>query len=512
VLDRIVREAARRFGDAPAFAAPAGWPLSYRQLDRLSDEAAAGLARRGLGPGDVLGLALPSTPEYLIAYAAAAKLGAITAGVNARLAPAERAAALARVEPRLVLATDELAAGLEGEVEMVSVAEDVEGVLGPLRRRSAGAVPRALPADPERPVAVVFSSGTGGAPKPAVFAGRQLEAVARIDIGLAWGTGGRTMASTSLAHVGFTTKLPWYLMTGGTMYLLDRWRAGPALELIDRVGITNLGGVPPQLALLLARPDFDEYDVGTVATIVLGGGPATPGLLREGAARFGAAISIRYSSTESGGVGTGTDFDAPAEEAWDTVGRGRGGIGVSIRDEDDHLLPAGEIGRIHLRTPAAMSGYWRDSSATAAAFAADGVLRMGDLGWLDGRGCLRVAGRADDAYLRGGYNVHPQQVEAVLAAHPGVAEVAVVGQTDPVLGEIGVAYVVPRPGRAAPDLADLRSFAGDRLAAYKLPDRLEVVDALPLTPMDKIDRSALKHADGSPWSPGPRDRGLSGNR
>jgi acyl-CoA synthetase (AMP-forming)/AMP-acid ligase II len=511
VLDRVVREAARRFGDAPAFAAAAGWPLSYRQLDRLSDEAAAGLARRGVGAGDILGLALPSTPEYIVAYVAAAKLGAITAGVNSRLAPAERSAALARVEPRLVLATEELAPA-EGEVEAVQLAEDAEGILGPLRAYGAGVVPPALAADPERPIAIVFSSGTSGAPKPASFAGRQLDEIARIDTSRSWGTGGRTMASTSFAHVGFTTKLPWYLMTGGTVYLLDRWRPGPALQLIDRVGITNLGGVPPQLALLLAQPDFDRYDASSVVTIVLGGGPATPELLRAGAARFDAVISIRYSSTESGGVGTGTDFDAPPEEAWETVGRGRGGIGVTIRDEDDRVLAPEAIGRICLRTPAAMSGYWRDASATAAAFTADGSLRMGDLGWLDGRGCLHVVGRADDAYLRGGYNVHPQQVEALLAGHPGVAEIAIVGHPDPVLGQIGVAFVVPRPDGPALDLATLRSFAAGRLASYKLPDRLQLVDALPLTAMDKIDRTALKLTDGFARPPGPGHRSVPRHR
>src|SRR5579871_3846559 len=467
VLDRVVREAARRFGDAIAFVGVDGTPLTYRQLDRLSDEGAAGLARRGIGLGDVVGLALPSILEYVVAYASAAKLGAITAGVNNRLTPAERTAALERAEPTLVI--------------------EAPGDL-PLE---LGEVPPELPDNPERPVAIVFSSGTSGAPKPALFAGRQLAAIAHIDIGSVWGTGGRTMASTSFAHVGFTTKLPWYLMTGGTVYLMDRWRPEPALQLIDRVGITSLGGVPPQLALLLAQPDFDTYDVSTVATIVLGGGPATPNLLREGASRFGAAISLRYSSTESGGVGTGTAFDAPPDEAWASVGRGRGGIEVTIRDEDDRVLDPEEIGRICLRTPAAMSGYWRDATATAAAFCADGSLRMGDLGWLDPTGCLHVAGRADDAYLRGGYNVHPQEVEAVLAGHPAVAQIAVVGRPDPVLGEIGVAFVVPRPG-PPPQLADLRAFAASQLAAYKLPDRLELVGALPLTAMDKLDRGALK--------------------
>ena len=488
MLDRVVREAARRFGDATAFVGADGTPLTYRQLDRLSDGAAAGLAQRGIGLGDVVGLTLPSTLEYIVAYSGAAKVGAITAGVNSRLAPAERATALERVTPKLVIEA-----------------------IGELPLELDEAVPE-LPDDPTRPVAIVFSSGTSGPPKPALFTNGQLTEIARIDIGLTWGAGGRTMASTSFAHVGFTTKLPWYLMTGGTVYLLDRWRPSTALELIGRAGITSLGGVPPQLALLLAQPDFDQVDVSTVATIVLGGGPATPELRREGVARFDAALSVRYSSTESGGVGTGTAFDAPESEAWDTVGRGRGGITVSVRDEDDRVLPPEEIGRICLRSAAAMTGYWHDETATATTFTDDGWLRMGDLGWLDGDGCLHVTGRADDAYLRGGYNVHPQEIEAVLAGHPAVAEVAVIGSPDRMLGEIGIAFVVVQPGASPPGLADLRQFAAERLASYKLPDRVEIVAALPLTAMDKIDRRALKQGDGTPGSPGPRDRRIERNR
>src|SRR5262249_8606715 len=163
-------------------------------------------------------------------YAAAAKVGAITAGVNSRLAPDERAAAMRRVQPTIVLATSDLE--MAGS-DVVDLADDAEGVLRSLRNEGAGPIPPKLPADPERPIAIVFSSGTSGAPKPALFAGRQLAEIARIDIGLVWGTGGRTMASTSFAHVGFTTKLPWYLMTGGTVYLVDRWRPAPALALIE---------------------------------------------------------------------------------------------------------------------------------------------------------------------------------------------------------------------------------------------------------------------------------------
>jgi acyl-CoA synthetase (AMP-forming)/AMP-acid ligase II len=138
-----------------------------------------------------------------------------------------------------------------------------------------------------------------------------------------------------------------------------------------------------------------------------------------------------------------------------------------------------------------MGGYWNDPAATAAAFTPDGSVRTGDLGWIDDRGRLHLAGRSKEMYVRGGYNVHPQEVEAVIAEHPDVAGVCVVSRPDDVMGEVGVAFVVVRSGAGSPSLESLRSFASNRLAAYKLPEELRVVDALPLTSMDKVDRRAL---------------------
>ena len=140
---------------------------------------------------------------------------------------------------------------------------------------------------------------------------------------------------------------------------------------------------------------------------------------------------------------------------------------------------------------AVMSRYWRDPAATAAAFTPDRFVRTGDLGRIDEQGRLRLAGRSKEMYVRGGYNVHPQEVEGVLAEHPSVSAVAVVARPDRVMGEVGIAFVVPPRGGTAPTLQDLRQFASARLAAYKLPEEMRVVDALPLTSMDKVDRRAL---------------------
>jgi acyl-CoA synthetase (AMP-forming)/AMP-acid ligase II len=252
--------------------------------------------------------------------------------------------------------------------------------------------------------------------------------------------------------------------------------------------MVTVAGVPTQLALMLAEDDFDAYDLDAVRFIVVGGGPVTPGLASEARARFGAALATRSSCTEAG-IGLGTAFDDPEEDAVVSVGRPHASVDLAVLDEDDEPVPAGEIGRVCLRSPAVMAGYWRDPEGTRAAFTASGHVRTGDLGWIDDRGRLRLVGRSKEMYVRGGYNVYPVEVEAVLSTHPRVQHVAVVPRPDRVMGEIGVAVVVA--DGEAPTLDELRAFAQDRLARYKLPEAVVPLDALPLTAGEKLDRRAL---------------------
>lgn len=469
-LAATVREAAKRFGERTAFVDPDGSRLSYVDLDQRSEEVAAGLVAAGLHPGDVVLLRLASDSTYVVAYAAIAKLGAIAAGVNPRLAAPEQDAVAALAGAALTLSTPEEVDGLRRP-----------GTEGPLHD------------DADRPVALVFTSGTTGQPKGALFRQRQLAAITRIDVADAWGDPGMAptsmLAGTQFAHVGFMTKLPWYLRLGTTTHVLGRWRAADALACVAEHRIPSIGGVAPQIALLL-REDLDAYDLTCVQTLIVGGSASPPALVREAKARFDAGYSIRYSSTESGGCGTGTAPDDDDEETLLTVGHPRGGIEVAIRDGDAAPLPDGEVGEVWMRSPTAMAEYYGDPEGTARSLVG-GWLRTGDLGYLDGGGRLRLAGRQSEMYIRGGYNVHPAEVEGVLADHPLVAEVVVVPRMDDVMGEVGVAVVVASDPRRPPTLADLRSFLEPRLARYKLPEAVRVLDALPLTAMQKVDRRAL---------------------
>ncbi len=474
MLARVMDEAAERFGDRTAYVTADGVPVTYAELCQRSVAAAHWLRANGVRTGDVVMLALPATVDYIALYIGAARIGAITAGVNVRLTPDERTALTTAVEPTLVV--DETT---DLDLTMRLATHEIDTI------KQASAIE-----DDDRPVAIVFTSGTTGLPKGAVFTNRQLDAITAIDTGGSWGAGGAQLAGNSFASLGPMTKLPGNLMRGGTTYLVTRWRARDALIATERHRFTSVAGIPTQIALMLRDPEFDSFDLSSVRAIVMGGGPAAPALIREARHRFGAALSVRYSCTEAG-IGLGTAFDAPEEDAEVSVGRPHPGVELTIVDDELRPLPDGEVGEVCLRSPAVMTGYWNDPEATAAAFTPTGAVRTGDLGWVDEVGRLHLAGRRKEMYVRGGYNVHPVEVEAVLSAHPAIAEVAVVARADDVMGEVGVACVVPRAGSTPPDLDELRAFAGAHLAHHKLPEQLVVLDALPLTVAEKVDRAAL---------------------
>ncbi len=238
LLADTVGEASRRFGDRAAFRLADGTELSYRDLNRASDEVAAGLAGRGLGPGNVLLLSLPSGLEYAVGYLAAAKVGATTAGANPRLRARERALIVDAVDPDLILATDALADGIPGDrhVEVVDVESgrgtDPTRLLAGLRR--PGEVPPDVPADPDRPTCICFTSGSTGDPRGAWFTDRQLAAIHTLDTGGAWGSGGHMVSGTAFAHVGVMTKIGWQLASGATIHVMDRWTASGLLDLVER--------------------------------------------------------------------------------------------------------------------------------------------------------------------------------------------------------------------------------------------------------------------------------------
>jgi acyl-CoA synthetase (AMP-forming)/AMP-acid ligase II len=343
--------------------------------------------------------------------------------------------------------------------------------------------------DPSDPVAIVWTSGTTGRPKGAVFDHDNLTAVAR-GAGALSAFGDRRLSPLPFAHVAYMTRVWDELERAITTIITPTpWKAGDGLRLIGYEHVTVAQGVPTQWSLMLDHPDMETTDVSSLRLASTGAATVPAELVRRMRKVLGCPVVVRYTSTEAS-LTTGTGIDDDDEDMANTVGCARGGVEVRVVDGKGKVVPAGVIGRVQCRSGAVMRGYWRDPERTAAVLSPDGWLTLGDLGSLDERGYLSLAGRESEMYIRGGYNVHPAQVENVLIEHPDVARAAIVGVPDPVLGQIGAAWVVREPGAAlTPDA--LRAWVRGRLADYKVPDRVTFVDELPMTSMLKTDKLEL---------------------
>jgi acyl-CoA synthetase (AMP-forming)/AMP-acid ligase II len=467
--------------------------LTFAQWDAAADGVAALLAAQGVTKGDVVCLLLPSSIDYAVCYQAAARLGALTTGVNLRLGPAEQASITGRTRPVVTVVDTDLVA----DSALPPGAGRI--VARSALAAAAGDRPPRLPVlDPSDPVAVVWTSGSTGVPKGAVFDHRNLAAVAAGTDVLSH-PGDRRLSPLPFAHVGYMTR-PWDEIAHGvtTVITPQPWSAATAIALLVGERVTVGQGVPTQWALMLAHPDLADADVSHLRIAGTGASRVPPELVRAMRRRLGCPVVVRYTSTESS-LGTGTRPGDPDDVVATTVGRPVPGVEIAVVDAEGEMLAAGEVGRVRLRSGAVMRGYLGnggsaeilDIAATAEVLDDAGWVTTGDLGWVGEDGNLRLVGRVAEMYIRGGYNVYPAEVEAVLGGHPGIGEVAVVGMPDTVLGEIGAAFVVPVPGSPAPDLIALRALCAERLADYKGPDRLFLVDQLPLTAMAKVDKRAL---------------------
>jgi acyl-CoA synthetase (AMP-forming)/AMP-acid ligase II len=500
--------------------------LTYGDWDRRSDAIAAGLAELGLGKGDVLALLLPPRVEYALCYLAAAKIGVVTTGINprfgdgeidhvlrdsgaravvtvARQGGRELAALVRRLGARIPTLAHVVVVEGEGSATGKACSRDpevaapslrpfaaLEGVVRagePSRQRDAPVVDLL----PDDVAAIVYTSGTTGKPKGATFTFANLEAIRPTRAELLQEYGERTLATgTPFSHVGFMTKIVANVAGAQTTVLLETFKARTVLETIERERITYVGGVPAQFALILMDPELERFDLSSLRTGAIGGAPFTPELVRSIRERLGIELVTRYACTETA-VGSGSRRGDDEERLATTVGRASDIAELRVVDGARRPLPPGEVGEVAIRSPAVMRGYWKQPAATAEVLDADGFYYTGDLGVLDPDGYLKLVGRKKEMYIRGGYNVYPVEVEAVLAEHPQVAQAAVVGVPDPVLGERGVAFVVPRDASAPPGADELRAFVGREIADYKVPDRVEICAELPLTPGMKVDKAAL---------------------
>jgi long-chain acyl-CoA synthetase len=460
-----------------------GRQWSYAELRDQSAAFGARLLRAGVEAGDRVLLVAPTVPEFVIAYLGGQTVGAVVITMNPMAAAPEIDYVLGDSGARLVLAWHEASAA----AEKAAAAYGLEcwllepGVGG----GDAGPLPRPVVRQPEDTAVLLYTSATTGKPKGVELTVSNLSETARLfaeQLRLVpedrFGTG------LPLFHVyGLAVCLNTALRVGSSFSLLHPFEPTAMLEMIRRDRLTSVAGVPTMWNAMLHAADGCGPGDFAELRLASSGGASLPGeVIRAFSERFGCTILEGYGLTESSGAATANVPDR--EPRVGSVGPPLPGTRVEIRDVGGNVLPAGEVGEVFLSGPSVMKGYWNRPEATAAELSG-GWLKTGDLGRLDEDGYLYIVDRAKDLIIRGGYNVYPREVEEVLYEHPDIVEVAVIGVPDDHYGEEVAAVIASAPG-AVIDPDALRTWAKERLSAYKVPHLVRCVDALPKGATGKI--------------------------
>ena len=465
---------------------------TYAWLDGVADGFAATLLERGVQPGDVVGLMLPSSIKFAACYLGALRAGAITSAINGRLGASEQRSILDRTTPKVTVIGDGAVVPEGAPTGHVIPVDELKEAFGAPALDDAK-LPEIRASDP---ACIVWTSGTTGIPKGAVYDHARMRAISA-NIGQLTETGDRRLVVLPFAHVGYMTRI-WDELAHGTTIVIagEPWSASETLRLIRDEHITMGTGVPTQWEMVLAHPDLAITDCSTLRVVGTGGATIAPDLIRRMRESLRCPVITRYTSTEAG-VTTSTVMGDDDEVIATTVGKPAPDVELRIVEPSGSLgaptVGDGEVGEIVCRSPAMMREYWRDPQTTAATIDADGWLHTGDLGTLGPDANLRIVGRLKEMYIRGGYNVYPAEVETTLAAHPGISQAAVLGYPDDLLGERGAAFVVPTDPSAPPGLGQLQDWCRARIADYKAPEHLVIIDVLPLNATNKVDKTALAH-------------------
>ncbi|MEU6577138.1 long-chain fatty acid--CoA ligase [Streptomyces sp. NPDC046805] len=460
--------------------------VSYRTLDQRSAGLAALLRDRGVKPGDRVGIMLPDTPEFAVAYFGVLRAGGIVVPMNPLLKSREVAYYLGDSGGRLMFAWHDVADEARAGTQQVG-AEAVIVDAGGFDELSASGPSEDEVVDrhEDDTAVVLYTSGTTGEPKGAELTHanltRNCDIVATELLGLS--DEDVIFGGLPLFHAfGQTCTLNAAIACGACVTLLPRFDAAKTLAILAGHGVTVFAGVPTIFGRLLRQPDHHAYDVSRLRLSISGGSAMPVQVLRDFQDAFHCVVLEGYGLSETSPV---TSFNTLQEGPRPgSVGTPIRGVEMRVVDDDGKDVAHGEVGEIVIRGHNVMKGYWRRPEETSAAIR-DGWFHTGDLGKVDQDGYFWIVGRNKDVIIRGGYNVYPRELEAVLYEHPTVAEAAVIGLPNPDLGEEVGAAVVLKPG-ARTTAEELRDYVKRRVAAYKYPRKVWIADALPKGPTGKI--------------------------
>ncbi len=488
--------------------------ISYADLDRLSAKLAASLLDLGVKRGDRIGLAALNQPEWILTFIAAARIGASIVTLNVRYREAEFDYMLNQsgASTLVCLASipdfdfkhflDQLRDRLPEVKRYIFIGESnypFEGGLNfedlvstsPLEDLASAQPFEVAPTDT---AIILYTSGTTGKPKGAMITQRSILASAQAQAEH-WSIREDDISVGHLPfnHVGgITCTIMVALLTGSSVVLVPSFNPQVVLEVIQRYKVTIFGGVPTMYVMLLSSPAFPDTDLSSVRLCAAGGSNVEPELCRSISSGFpnGTVLNL-YGLSESSGACVLSRLDDDLMTFSATLGVPIGDFQARVVGEGGEVKEDGEVGELQIKGDCVAAGYYGMPEETAQTFSSDGWLSTGDMAAIRPDGHIELKGRRKEMYIQGGYNVYPVEVENVLGMHPKVAIAAGIGVPDPVLGEVGRFYIVPKPGET-PTPEELEEYCRERLADYKVPRQFVIRTELPLTPVGKVAKAKLR--------------------
>lgn len=515
-LSQVLSDTTASFPERPAIT-DQDESMTYKQLNERVDRLARGLLELGLEKEEKVALWMPNIPEWVITYFAVARIGAVVVPMNTRYKTHEvhyiledsEATTLFMVDsfagidyPAMV---DEVRGKLTNLKQIIVVGEKGDDIsfneveeLGSAQLNDHRLSEREATLDVHDNAFILYTSGTTGSPKGAMLSHHNIAENARQVTGVLHASEKDTfLLAVPFFHcfgcvMGITGAITW----GAKIVPMTVFRAREALELVEQHNVSVLYGVPTMFVLELeeyrsGKEDGSRYDLSSLRTGIMAGAPCPVEVMKGVMEELHCNVSIAYGLTEASPVITMTRFDDPIERRVETVGKPLSGIEVKIADEDRNALPSGETGELACRGYNVMLGYYKMPDKTAEVIDEDGWLYSGDLATIDEAGYVRIVGRKKDMLITGGFNVYPAEIEEYLFTHPKVQNVSVVGVSDDVMGEVAIAYIIPRE-RTTLEPQEIVDYCKGEIANFKLPRYVEIVDALPMTQSGKVQKFKLR--------------------
>ncbi|MBS1848506.1 MAG: AMP-binding protein [Actinobacteria bacterium] len=515
-VPRLFADAAFRFGDAEAIV-DGDVRLSWNDVASNARRAAKAYLAVGITKGDRVAIWAPNCHEWVAALVGLHSVGAVLVPLNTRYKGAEAAWILQRSGAVALVTVDGFLGN--GYVGMLQGARDAAGGLPTLREivvlrddapegtrgwddfLAAGDViddavldARIAEVGADDLSDMMFTSGTTGRPKGVLTAhGQMLRCVQGWVAATGLDRDDRYLIVNPFFHsFGYKAGIIACAIAGATMLPLATFDVPVMMELIEAEKVSTLPGAPTIYQTMLNRPDRVDHDLSSLRLAVTGAAVIPVSLVEDMKSVLGFdTVVTAYGLTEACGFATICHHDDPAELIATTSGKAMAGMEVLIFDGDNHEVPRGEPGEVVVRGYNVMQGYFEDPDETAKAIDDRGWLHTGDIGVMDENGYLKITDRVKDMFICGGFNAYPAEIESLLLAHPGIAQVAVVGVPDERMGEVGAAFVVPAAG-ATVDPDEIVAWAKREMANYKAPATVHVVDALPTNASGKILKFELR--------------------